>query len=490
MAPERDTTDVEHGESLSPAETRHALWVAAVAWGVFGSAWASLITGAPFVNFARTLGASTFMFGLLSSLPFLGVLAQLPSAYFVERLRRRKKLFLIAGSGQRLVWLLVAALPWAIPPQHDHARVAALLVLVMLSSTLGHLGSPGWMSWFADFVPVEIRGRYLGNRAALATCTAVVVSGAVGWVLDRNSTFPVFTTIFAVAAVLGMGDILLFLFVRETTMDRHEGPPWRLRNVISTPLADAPFRRYLLYALSEAFVFGVAGPFFWLMGLEVLEIGNFWSNFYIMIVPMVFTAVTLPLWGGLCDRFGVKPLVTLGMLSGVTFPAFWVLATKSHYHLLLGAAAVIGGSFGSAVQAADMSMIFGLTPRRNRSAFLAMVALAASLGWVVAPSMGGAVAQVLKPVELRLLGRTFGNLHFLMAISFALRFLHVIFVVPRLPEEPKQTTGALVRHLVRGPFAGAARVFGRRRDRGGGSRGQGKSGDGRGAGRGRSGSEE
>lgn len=449
---ETDTTEVERGEPFSPAETRHVLWVAAVAWGVFGSAWMSLISGAPFVGFARSLGASTFMFGLLSSLPFLGVLAQLPSAYFVEKLRRRRKLFLTAATAQRATWFLVAALPWAIPPQYGHVRVAALLVLVMLSSTLGHFASPAWMSWFADFVPVEIRGRYLGNRAALATVTAVVVSGTVGWVLDRNSTFPIFTTIFAVAAVLGLGDILLFVFVREAPMERHEGPPWRLRNVVSRPLGDAPFRRYLLYALSEALVFGVAGPFFWLMGLEVLDIGNFWSNLYIMIIPMVFTALTLPLWGGVCDRFGVKPLVTLGMLSSVAFPAFWLLATKSHYHVLLGAAAVIGGGLGSAVQAADMTMIFDLTPKKNRSAFLAMVSLAASLGWVIAPTIGGAVAQALKPVELSLLGRKFGNLHFLMAISFAVRFVHIYVVVPRLPEEPKETTGALVRYLLGRPI--------------------------------------
>ncbi len=433
--------------------------MAAIAWGVFGSAWMNLIGGAPFVNFARSLGASTFAFGLLSSLPFLGVLAQLPSAYFVERSRRRKKLFMISGCSQRLVWLLVAALPWAIPSSHPHARVGALLALVMLSSTLGHLGSPAWLSWFADFVPVEIRGRYLGNRAALATLTAVVASGMVGWVLDRNSTFPVFATIFSLAAALGLMDILLFLLLRETSMEREEGPPWRLRNVVSIPLADAPFRRYLLYALSEAFVFGLAGPFFWLLGLEVLEIGNFWSNFYIMIVPMVFTAVTLPLWGGMCDRFGARPLVTLGTLSSVAWPLCWLLATKANYHLPLATAAVVGGAIASSVQAADMSMIFGLTPRRNRSAFLAMVSLAASVGWVLGPSIGGAVAQALKPVELHLLGRTFGNLHVLMAISFSIRFLHVFVVVPRLPEEPKGSTGALVRHLVTRPLARAAALF-------------------------------
>lgn len=456
MTLEKETTGIAEPEAFSPAETRHALWVAAIAWGVFGSAWMNLITGAPFVNFSRSLGASTFMFGLLSSLPFLGVLAQLPTSYLVERTRRRKRLFLFTGSGQRLTWLLVAALPWAIPSQHPHLRVGAFLVLVMLSSTLGNAGSPAWMSWFADFVPMRVRGKYLGKRAALATVTAVIMSGAVGWILDRSSSFTVFAIIFSVAAVLGLMDILLFLTVREAPMVKEEGPAWRLRNVIATPLASAPFRRYLLYAFSEAVIFGFAGPFFWLVGLEVLQIGSFWSNFYIMIVPMVFTAVTLPLWGGLADRFGAKPLVMLGTLSSVVWPLCWVLATKSHYHFLLATAAVVGGGVSSSVQAADLTMIFGLTPRRNRSAFLAMVALAASMGWVIAPSAGGAIAQALKPVTFHVSGRAFGSLHVVLAISFVIRFVHAFVVVPRLPEKPKRTTGALVRYLIGRPFVWVA----------------------------------
>ncbi len=459
MPPEEQITDGVEGEPFSPAETRHALWVAAIAWGVFGSAWMSLISGSPFVTFSRHLGASTFMFGLLSSLPFLGVLAQLPSAFLVERSRRRRKLFLVAGSAQRLVWLLVAALPWVIPSRYSEARVGVFLGLLVLSSTLGHLGSPAWLSWFADFVPVELRGRYLSKRAALATMTAVVASGLVGWVLDRSSSYAVFTVIFAVAAAFGLGDILMFLKVREAPMERDEGPPWRLRNVILTPLSDAPFRRYLLYALSEAMVFGVAGPFFWLVGLEVLEIGNFWANFYIMIVPMIFTALTLPSWGNLADRFGSKPLVMLGMTASIAWPAFWLLATKSHFHFMLAAAAVIGGTICASVQAADMNMLFELTPRRNRSAFLAVLALAASLGWVLAPSAGGAIAQAFKSVEVHLLGRTFGNLHFLMFVSLLARVLHIWLVVPLLPEEPKQTTGALVRYLCGWPRRRLSNIF-------------------------------
>ena len=465
MSSEQNSNDRRQGGTLSPSETRHALWVAAIAWGVFGSSWASLISGAPFANFARSLGASTLMFGLLSSLPFLGVLAQLPASYLVERSRRRRRSFLIFISAQRAVWFVVAALPWMVPPGHAEIRVGLLLALVLLSSAMGHAGSPAWFSWFADVVPEEIRARYLGQRQALATTTAVLVSALAGYILDRSSSMSVFTVMFAVAAVLGLIDIGMFLQVREPPMAEHEGPPWRLRNVVLGPLSNRPFRGYLLYAWSEALMFGLAGPFFWLMGLEVLDIGNFWSNLYIMMVPMICTAVALPLWGGIVDRFGAKPLVTLGTLVSIVFPVCWTLATPGHYHTLLALAAVVGGIFGAAIQAADMNMIFALTPRQSRSAYIALVSVAASLGWALAPTFSGAIAQALKTWQLELGGRTFVNLHVLMAISVGARLLHVWLVVPRLPEERGESTVALAKHLVTAPAAWLGRVVSPRRNR-------------------------
>jgi MFS family permease len=446
------TADPAPADALSPAETRRALLVAAIAWGVFGAAWMNLITGAPFVNYARKLGASTFVFGLLSSLPFLGVLAQLPASYIVERLRRRKPLFIACGIAQRSLWFGAAAIPWVIPREYAHLRVGALLAVLMLSSTLGNAGAPAWLSWLADFVPVEIRGRYLGNRAALATLTGVVTSGIAGYVLDRTGSYVAFTVIFCIAAFVGLMDVALFFAVRETAMVTREGPPWRLRNVVSEPLSSRPFRRYLVYAFSEAFMFGIAGPFFWLMGLEQLKIGNFWSNFYIMMVPMIATAVTLPLWGSACDRFGSRPLVSLGTFMTIVWPICWLLATPASFHTALAISAIIGGAFSAAILVADMNMLMGLTPRLNRSAYIAMLSVASSLGWVIAPSVSGAVAQSLKGVHVLIAGRAFGNFHFLLAASLAARLLHVFLIVPRLPDTPTGTTGSLIAYLIGWPL--------------------------------------
>jgi len=460
MPADEDTSPEDEDRPLSPAETRRALITAAIAWGVFGSAWASMISGAPFVTFAREkLGASTFMFGLLCSVPFLGVIAQLPSAYWVERTRRRRLLFLIAGTGQRLIWFAVAALPWVIPAAQPELRVWAFLGLVLIGSSLGQAGAPAWLSWLADMVPENIRGRYLGNRAALATTTAVLVSAVVAYVIDRSSTFTTFTIIFSVAALVGLGDIELFWTIREPPMPPHEGPPWRLRDIILAPLRNLPFRGYLLYALSESFMFGIAGPFFWLIGLEFLDIGNLWSNVYVMLIPMIFTAVGLPFWGRMCDRFGSRPLVTLGTVMSIIFPVCWVLATPSRYHTLLATASIVGGFFGAAIQVGDMNMLFALTPRRTRSAYLAAIALAASLGWAIAPALSGALAQALKPMTFHALGLTFRNLHLLMLLSILGRSLHIALIIPRLPEASPHPTRDLVAYLVLAPYRLAARAF-------------------------------
>jgi hypothetical protein len=66
-------------------------------------------------------------------------------------------------------------------------------------------------------------------------------------------------------------------------------------------------------------------------------------------------------------------------------------------------------------------------------------------------------------VHLHLAGRTFVNLHFLMGFSIVVRLLHALLVVPRLPEQPRETAGGLVRHLAGWPFQRVARVWSRPR---------------------------
>ena len=446
------TTSTSESGHLSPAEVRHALLTAAIAWGIFGSAWMAMTGGAPYVTFVRSrLHASTFTYSLLSALPFLTVLLQLPGSYLVEKTRRRRLLFLLPASAGRLVWLLVAALPWVIPSRHPGVRIGLFMALMVIGSSLGSFSSPAWFSWFAEMVPESIRGRYLSKRAALSTFTVAWVGLLVPWIIDRDSSFRTFSILFSVASLLGLADVSLFWRVREPRMPAHEGPAWGMLSPLFTPLRDRPFRGYLLYAFCESFMFGIAGPFFMLMALEFLDLGNFRASLWVSTVPMVFSMVTLPAWGGLCDRFGAKSLVMLGTITSIIYPLAYLAAAPGHYLPFLITAAVIGGSFGAAVSVGDMAMLYSLTPQLGRSAYIACVMLASSLGWFFAPILSGALAQALKPLSWHVGGFAFGNLHVLMAISLVARLLHAAFIIPHLPDPQARPTRELLRHLIWSP---------------------------------------
>ena len=323
---------------FTPAEVRRALRTSLVAWGLFGSAWMAMVSGVAYVTFVRDkLGVSTFYYGLLMSLPFAGSLAQLLGSYWTETRRTRRRLCWTTLTAGRAIWFLVAALPWVVPERYHDARVGLLLALMLVSSTLSHISNPAGFSWFADIVPEHIRARYLSRRAAVSTLTVIAVSALVSHLIDADKSLGLFIIIFCVAGLLGLADINLYcLLVREPPMPPHEGPPWRMRHVVLTPLRNRAFRGYLLYAFCEAFRRGVVGPFWWLMALEYLKIGAFWSNMYVILVPMVFSALALPFWGGVCDRFGAKPLAKLGILVSLVYPILWSLATPRAFHHWIG----------------------------------------------------------------------------------------------------------------------------------------------------------
>src|SRR5438270_12673955 len=87
--------DVERGK---PALVKDAAWASLVS---------SLYGGVILVGFALALGASPWHIGLLSAVPFLAQVAQLPAIALIERFGERRKIAVIfAGLSRLLIGLL------------------------------------------------------------------------------------------------------------------------------------------------------------------------------------------------------------------------------------------------------------------------------------------------------------------------------------------------------------------------------------------------
>lgn len=196
------------------------MFLVTLAW-FFGAIWISATAGTPQTNYAKSLGASNFQFGVLSALPFIASFLSLPGTLLIEATGQRKKIFLIGLFFQRLMWIPIALVPLWIYKSHGDAgkpvAVIFFLVMIFMMHCGQAIGGPGWMGWMSDLVPPQIRGTYFSRRRQWGLLSAIPAAWGAGWLLDHyaltTDSAVVMTwcaVVFLVACFFGTLDIITF----------------------------------------------------------------------------------------------------------------------------------------------------------------------------------------------------------------------------------------------------------------------------------------
>src|SRR3954463_8089650 len=95
--------------SISDRELEASLRKNVIA-GALGTVWTVAVYGLPLPLFMEAIKASGFQLGLMGAVRQAAMFAQLPSAFLVERLDRRKTYWAIIASIHRSLWLVPALL--------------------------------------------------------------------------------------------------------------------------------------------------------------------------------------------------------------------------------------------------------------------------------------------------------------------------------------------------------------------------------------------
>ena len=162
-------------------DVRRALWLSI--WdGIFANLYANLTGGVFLVGYALALKASEVQIGLLAAFPLLANIVQPVSTYVIERVGRRRSLALLGGTFARLLWLVVIAGSLYLASRKTLLYLS--LWIIALSQAGTAVNNLAWISWMADLVGEEIRGRYFGLRNAALGAAALLASLAGGFFLD------------------------------------------------------------------------------------------------------------------------------------------------------------------------------------------------------------------------------------------------------------------------------------------------------------------
>ena len=375
-----------------------------IAESVLTETQAPLTRGVVLLGYALLLGADTFQIGLLSTATMLGASLQLGADRLLAALGTRKRVAGVALALQSMVRVLLGMLPLAamwIAAQHLAWGLLAGLVLVSAAQQVAEVMR---LSWVADIVPERERGRFLGDRQFAVQLVGSVVAIAAAWLIDWqravSDAMGLLTTqwLLVAAGILGVGSLLVLRSIPEP-------PPaaavtsrrWRL---MGEPFRDRRFRPLMAHFTFWQIAAPIAGPFFNLYLIEVLDMPLSVVAVY-NFVGQVASIYSVRFWGRLADRFGNLPVLRVCVFAKTIFPFMWLLlwtpTTLGERVLVYALAGTVHlwRTFNSGQQLATVNLALKLMPEEQRTSYLATFRTIGNWVHAVSPALAGLLATVL-----------------------------------------------------------------------------------------------
>jgi MFS family permease len=406
------------------------------------------IGGAAFTGYASALGAGEFAFGLISALPVLAGLLQLPVSFLLQRNGKFKRYFIAGGVAQRISWIVVAFIPYIMPV--GESRLWSLIVLVTLAAMGGSFVAITHMSLMASVVPMDIRGRYITTRQRVATAVSLLAGLSIAFILDSVPGYLGYTIVFAVGGAAGLIDILMYIPYKFDKIPKNtEGPSFF--KGLKECFTSAKSRGWLLFWVFWSFTVNISAPFFAKYAIDILSLSYISIILAGQIVANVLTLLVVSRWGVFLDRYGGSALMMVSGVCSTVFIIVWLFAVPgSVWPLFLFN--FFGGLFWCANEACMVNMQFSHTPEKGRPVALAVYAVLISIATAAAFIAGGALLETLAPVMEKagrtILGTPFDHYKLVFVCTMALRFIVLAVFLPRVWNEKGLT--------IRGAFAKAA----------------------------------
>jgi hypothetical protein len=192
--------------------------------GFFGMFWIAAPLGAPLPLLMQSLEATATQLGILSASWQIATVAQIPAAFLVERVGKRKTAWVIVCLSHRFLWAAPALVPVIFPDQKTD-WTAMIIAALSLSNLLANLGTASWLSWMADLVPAQIAGRFWATRQAVLSFALILATVGFGFILNATppgSSLVGFKWVFLLCAGFGVADVVIHSFVREPAQPSRE----------------------------------------------------------------------------------------------------------------------------------------------------------------------------------------------------------------------------------------------------------------------------
>jgi MFS family permease len=386
-----------------------------------------IILASPMILYAKSLGASATVLGVIAGMMPLLVIFQIPAASHINRIGYRK--FVLAGWSTRVSFIfLIAFVPLTGGFLNPANRLALLLALLFCFNLSRGISSCAWLPWISELVPPEVRGRYLTRDAAVQNL-ASFVTFLVGAASLSGSTWPwQFASLFAFSAAMGAASLLFLkripdVPIPEDTRASRARLPWL--EMTRFP----PFRKLLRSAVAWSVAYGGVTAF----TVAFLKVKSGMSESQILLISSVaFLGGVGSLWllGSRFDRVGSKPVLGAAFALWLAVMAGWVVLAGGLFAASLVNVLVLQflmGLLAAMVNMANVRLAMAIVPAMGRNHFFAIYSVVnnvtlglSPIAWGVLIDSVGSHAPVWLGLEWNRFTVFFAAATAMFAVTFAL----------------------------------------------------------------------
>jgi MFS family permease len=336
--------------------------------------------------YVLALGATRAQIGIMSALSSLSAaVLLLPGAWLVERFDHRREITLLFGGGiARLAVLLLSLIPFGLDGQ---ALALTAMALSISRDAFGNLAFPAWLSFAADIVPMQGRGRYFSSRNFIMGIAGMLTVLLVGALITRLGQPEGYQLAMALAFAFGITSTFSFsrLHDPENPTASQAQPslafPALLRNLRVLPALPA----LIVTAAVWNFFLNIPGPFF-----NVYMVQNLKASATMVGITGVVSTVSGLLvqrrLGRLADHWGAHRLQLISGLLIPILPFAWVF-TRAPWHVI--PINIVGGVLWGTYSLASFNLLLELTPQEGRARYSAIYQIIVTMALAAGAAVGG-----------------------------------------------------------------------------------------------------
>lgn len=338
--------------------------------------------------------------GFPLSKPVIGGICSMPSAcnflqVFITPLVTRwlpaKPTAIVAAALHALCWGWLALMLPSLSADDPLATGRFLLLWVFVSSLFNAVFGVVWNGCMHDLVPARLRGRYFSQRNRIsqgATLAFVLSTGCVlAW---GDYSARAFQAIIGVACVCRVASLYYFSQIhgRQPT-DQEASVRIPLLVQLSVVRRSHSLLLFIAFGAVWSFAANCFGPFYQIFLFEQLNLSGFRVSI-LSTLSALGGILSLPVWGGLIDRYGNKACMAVALGLWMLQSFLWCIITPANCTILYGMF-FWGGFLGAGFVLGQFTMLLKLIPPEARSLAIGLNLAVPSTVAALSPVVGGQV---------------------------------------------------------------------------------------------------